>query len=343
MRFLSNSTLWPAFLFTGLLFLFAPCIHANSNLYTQSPAPFTFAANKNPFILVLGVPATENGTLTPAGHQQIRWSASLINNSTRESNGIEAIILDGETYHSLFSFRHGLNENWEIGFDLPFIAHHSGQLDGFIKNWHNVLGLSNDRRDIFDNNQLQYSYSLNGNAAVDITGNKHGWGDPLLTAALNLSGSHPTRHTALRLSSRLKLGDASKLTGNEGSSFSVALAIDDTFNALNKNIGLYGLAGYLYLDQGKVLEDIQRKHAGFGSLGLNYPVTRQVVLKMQFDFQSSFYQSDLATLGEEALQFTMGGSIQVRPNIWLDFGVVENLRTDTTPDVEFYSMLNYAF
>lgn len=340
---LSNSILWTVFLFTGLLFLSTPNTHADSNPFIQSPTPFAFVANKNPFILLLGVPATENGTLTAAGHQQIRWSANLINNSIRESNGIEAIILDGETYYSLFSFRHGLNENWEVGFDLPLIAHHSGQLDGFIKTWHNALGLSNDRRDIFENNQLQYIYRLNGHTEAAITDNKHGLGDPLLRAALKLSSSHPSRHIALRLSSRLKLGDADKLTGNEGSSFSLALAIDDTFSSLNKNIGLYGLAGYLYLDQGKVLEDMQRKHAGFASLGLNYPLTRQVVLKMQFDFQSSFYQSDLATLGEEALQFTIGGSVQVRPNILLDFGVVENLRTDTTPDVEFYSMLNYAF
>ncbi len=340
---LHHSSTKAALLFAALLCVLTLDIHAASNQHSHTPSPFIFAANTNPFILILGMPSIENATLTPAKQTQIRLSTSLTNNSIRERNNFESITLDGETYYARLSFRRGLNRHWEIGLDLPFIAHHSGQLDGFIKNWHDGLGLSNERRDVFEDNQLLYNYSQNGSTIFTISDNQNGWGDPLLTAAFKLSGNHQARHIALRFSSKLQLGDADKLTGNEASSFSVALAIDDSLNTLGKNIGFYGFAGYIFLENGEALEDIQRNHAGFASLGLNYPLTKQLSLKMQLDTQTSFYRSDLLTLGKEAVQLTVGGSIQAMPGIRLDFAIVENLATDTTPDVAFYSMLNNSF
>ena len=316
---------------------------ADNNAQAQLLKPINFNANLNPFILILGVPTAENGSLTPQGETQVNWSMSLVNNSIQESEKNEAIFLDGETYYSLFSIRHGINDKWELGINLPYIAHHSGQLDDFIKTWHDSFGLTNGRRDKFVDNQLLFNYNKVGSPDFGIADNRHGWGDPLFTAAVNLSSAPSSGNKALRFTIKLPLGEAEKLTSNESANFSVSLAFDDIITFKNLEFGFIGQAGYLYLDKGEVLEDIQRQHIAFASIALNYPITPHVIFKMQTDGQSSFYNSELITLGKESVQFTVGGSIKASQKIWFDFGLVENLQTDTTPDVIFYSMLSLKF
>ena len=323
----------------SLLFL-SPHVYGSEQSNSQVRTPIAFTANLNPFILVLGLPTAENGSLTAAKELQFHGSFSLVNNSIPESEGKESITLDGETYYSLFSFRYGFNDTWELGFKIPYIAHNSGHLDNFIKNWHNILGLTNDRRDVFEDNELLYKYSVSDQTVYELSNNSMGWGDPLITAAINLSGKHPTRNTALRFSARIPLGNADKLTSNEASNLSIALAFDDLLHIFDKEIGFLGQGGYLYLEEGEILKELQRNHVAYGSLGLNFPFSEHIIMKTQIDVQSSFYNSDLLALGKNSIQFTLGGSIQATSKIWIDFGLVENLQTDTTPDVIFYAMIN---
>jgi len=331
-----------ALIFAGSSLFLSSHVYASREHNSQLRTPISITANLNPFIFILGLPTAENGSFTAAGELQFHGSFLLVNNSITEAKGKESITLDGETYYSLFSFRYGLNDTWELGFKIPYIAHNSGHIDDFIKNWHNVFGLNNDRRDVFEDNGLHYKYSLSDQTDFELWENTMGWGDPLITAAINLSGNHPTRNTALRFSVKIPLGNPEKLTGNDASNLSVALAFDDVFQIFKKDIGLIGQGGYLYLEKGEILKELQRKHVAYGSLALNFPFTENIILKTQIDVQSSFYNSELLSLGTESFQYTLGGSIQVRSGVWLDFGIVENLQTDPTPDVAFYGIITLS-
>ena len=313
--------------------------HANNGVNSQIRSPIAIPSNLNPFILILGLPTAENGSLTSVGKLHFQGSFSMVNNSNIEIKGNESITLDGASNYSLFSFKYGLNDRWEIGFKIPYIAHGVGFLDDFIKDWHNIVGLSNYKRNIFDDNELLYNYSFYNQTGYELLKNERGWGDPSITAAARLSGNHPTRNIALRFSAKLPLGSADRLTGNEASNLSIALAFDDILHIFSKKISFIGQAGYLYLDDGEVLKKLQRNQAGFGSLGLNFPFSKNIIIKTQIDAQGSFYDSELLALGKESIQFTLGAGISAISNIWIDFGIVENLLTDTTPDVTFYTAI----
>ena len=331
-----------ALILTSFSLFLSSHVYASKEHNAQVRTPINITANLNPFIFILGLPTTENGSLTAAEELQFHGSFLLVNNSITEAKDKESITLDGETYYSFFSLEYGFNDTWELGFKIPFIAHNSGHIDGFVKNWHNAFGLSNDRRNVFEDNELHYKYSFSDQTDFELRENTMGWGDPLITAAINLSGNHPTRNTALRFSLKIPLGNPDKLTGNDASNLSVALAFDDVFHIFNKSIGLIGQGGYLYLDKGEILKELQRKHVAYGSLALNFPFTENIIMKSQIDAQSSFYNSELLSLGTESFQYTLGGSIQVRSGVWLDFGIVENLQTDPTPDVAFYGIISLS-
>ena len=89
----------------------------------------------------------------------------------------------------------------------------------------------------------------------------------------------------------------------------------------------------------QVLEAIRRDYVALGTVAVARPLTERVALKLQLDGHSSFYDSGLAGLGSSAVQLTVGGQIDLSRGSSLDLGLVENLFTDTTPDLVFHFAL----
>lgn len=72
---------------------------------------------------------------------------------------------------------------------------------------------------------------------------------------------------------------------------------------------------------------------GSGSVGLSRPVWLKLSARLQLDGHSAFYDSELRPLGASSVQLTFGGSVELAHAQRLDFAMVQNLFTDTTPDL----------
>ena len=57
---------------------------------------------------------------------------------------------------------------------------------------------------------------------------------------------------------------------------------------------------------------------------------------MQADAQGAAFDVDSPILGRETLLGTLGGRVRLRDRLWLDLGVVEDLYSDSAPDVIFH-------
>ena len=83
--------------------------------------------------------------------------------------------------------------------------------------------------------------------------------------------------------------------------------------------------------------------AGYGSFSLIWKRWQSVALKTQLDFHTALYKSSLSELGKFSGQLSVGGTIAINKKMSLDIGVVEDIITDTSPDVVFHLSIRRHF
>ena len=301
----------------------------------ESLQPF-LNADQNPFIQVYSPPPPQSARLVRPGAWRIALQLDLTSNSIGEGDSVENLVLDGETYRSALSLSYGLSDRLEAGIVVPYLMHRRGVFDNFIEDWHDTFGLSNRKRTAFARDQLDYAYT-GSEASQQLDEPAEGLGDVRLTLGYPVARSEEAgRDIALHASLKLPSGDAAKLLGSEGTDLALQLSAVDSGLLRRWDATLFWSLGVLRLGDGEVLESLRRDYVAIGTLGLGRPVTGRISLKMQLDGHTSFYDSELAALGSNTVQLTVGGEIDLPGLATVDLGLVENLFTDTTPDLVFH-------
>lgn len=304
----------------------------------QTATPF-YSVNQNPLIQMHGLPPLESGQVTATDTTRSWTILDVASTSITETEQLESITLDGETYRLNFMFRHGIKQGLEIGIDIPYITHTGGTLDGFIRNWHDLFGLSNSERDQFAANQLRYEYSRNGVTIHNTAHHTDGIGDIRLSAAKQLRcDSGAERHcTAIRAGLKLPTGKAEDLTGSGGVDLSLGITTTRTYERYTFHYG----GGLLINGDNDLFAAQQKRAVGFGNIAINYQPKGYswMVLKAQLDGHSAFYDSALKNLGSDSIQVNVGGTIRFSDRTALDIGVAEDIVTSTVPDVVFHLAL----
>ena len=300
--------------------------------------------NMNPFIIGYGAVVPDSPYLL----QKDEWATSvkleLANNSITANTATEEIFIDGETYLADINLRYGYSRDIELLVAIPLIYHSGGFLDQAIKSWHDLWGMSNDRRDVFPNNQLQYEYSRNGNTMININSVTGGLGDMVLGLKYNNESLRNSATTvAYRVDLKLPTGDADKLTGS--GAVDAALSVHAANKSLLRNVNtiVYGGAGLVALGKGDILPDIQNDFVGNAYFGAYWNTSQRLALIAQLSFQSSYYESDLDQLGANSFQLYLNAVYAGQDNISYEFGFGENLATDTTPDFLLYFAVNKRY
>lgn len=138
----------------------------------ESPQPL-YLRNSNPLLQTLGAPVMQGGELTPAGALEYRWILNMANHADGGLDDGEEAVFDGESYYLALELRYGVNPRLELGMDLPLVAHTGGTFDKLIKDWHDLLGLSNvDRQG--PENDLRLFHQRNG--VTGSTSTSQAWG-----------------------------------------------------------------------------------------------------------------------------------------------------------------------
>ncbi len=296
--------------------------------------PFT-TSSMNPFTRLHGLPSTRSAMLTPRKAIDAHVQIELANNFTQNTNGTEAIVIDGESLRSNIVLGYGLSDRWEIGIEIPYIRHAGGHLDNFIERWHNLFGLPGGGRKDVPQDLLQYQYANGSGAAVNLTSQSSGVGDITLTAGFLLKQGDSIRDARITLRGGVKLptGNATRLLGSDGRDVHLGvyysqpsfLGIDSLFGHAN--------VGVINLGNNKIFHQEVNDWAAYGSGTVVWQASTRMSLKAQFDFHSAIYDSGLRQLGQTSGLLSLGGSLMITPKMRLDISVGEDILTDTTPDV----------
>ncbi|MCP4187202.1 MAG: DUF3187 family protein [Gammaproteobacteria bacterium] len=261
----------------------------------------------------------------------VSHSVYVTNTFQQESRGNENLIIDVENYRYDLSLAYQ-TKNWRVSTKLPFIANEGGSFDDLIEDWHDFFGLPEGGRNSNPNDQINMSYTRNGNTIFQQNQSNSDIGD--IALAFNYRLSHDEHgSTEIGLGLELPSGSIDSHSGNE--------AIDIAFwfgkaRKLSEHAAFYGLFGVSIPGKGGPFEDYLKDHIWLGQFGGEYNLYPDITGILQLDMHS-------ATLRNTELK-AFGNSVQMQfalqfsnwfDNFHIDLFFSEDISVKTAPDITF--------
>ncbi len=290
----------------------------------------------NPFLQIFGLPAPERTVLPPAGGIRAGIGFTQTNNADAAREAGEFIVLDGESYRLNFALRYGLSGDWSIGIDLPLVHQAGGFLDSPIREWHSLLGVSNDNR-AGEDDRLSFVYERDGVRRFETTGPSTGIGDVQLSAQRRVASPWQADNPlVVSFSVKLPSGDAAKLHGSGATDVAVAAHWSRIAAGGRYSPDVYLRGGVLLPGDSDVFGGATNDAVAFGTAALRWQATTRLAALVQLDLQSAYIDSELDELGGATVQLGVGGRVRTGADASLDLAIIEDLVGDATPDVSFH-------
>ena len=280
--------------------------------------------NHNPFLQVFGLPKFQTAELVRPDHFDFAVSYDITNDADDAERPTSELVIDGETQTLSLSLRHRVFERMELGIDVPYVSHSGGTLDSLIKDWHNLVGLSNSIRE-GPNDQIQHSYALDGTTYYELLAPESGIGD------VQLSAAYAMQNVTFRAGIKLPTGDPDKLTGSGAADFSLGLYAGSTTTLFDRAFDYSGFLGVLVLGDGDVLPEFQESTVPYGGVALRWHATDRLSLATQFSLQGSYFDIDINEIGGNTIQFAIGGDYRFERTL-LRLAIIEDIAAGATPD-----------
>jgi len=299
-------------------------------LSAASAEPFN-TQDQNPFSLINGQPQPTSATLPAEGDLQWSLGLDITNTLNLETSAQETLFMDFESYNLGIGLLYGINDDWALKIDIPFIYYGSGFLDSAVDSWHSAFNLPEGNRPDFPKNQFNISYAKNGASVIDIHDSNGGLGDIQLAVARKLIKNSSS---ALSIWSSIDLpsGNADKLRGNDAIDIALWLAASYRFNnrwSTDANLGVLR-PGESQLGTLTVNDNV-----AFGYAGVQWSPYSLFDVRVQLAGHTTFYDnSDLRILGP-SYNIVFGGTIHVSACSDFDIAVSEDIKEAASPDVSF--------
>ena len=298
--------------------------------------------NLNPLVQIFGLPSLSNQFVGKEGAIELEFEQQVANFHSQTIGQSEAIRLDGETWRTSINASYVISPNAQISISIPYLRHSAGYLDSLIYSWHDALGLPQGGRTKDTNDEIDIRYLRDNETILAQQNTASGIGD----IRLKYSHSLPLYEQGLILQSEIKLptGNINDLTGSEGTDLSLGFIINNTQSLKAQNISFWygGAASYLQ-DTNSRLSDTQNNVVFSARTGLGWVINKSITLKTQLDGNSAVYDSDTPELGDPAFMLTIGGDIHFSSRYRLELSGVEDMMTDTSPDIIFTAKLSALF
>ena len=288
-----------------------------------------------------GLPGVDEGGLLLAPGK-FRVSASFITASHAivEQRGDERLVLDGESARFTVDVRYGLSDGIEVGAEIPWVGHTSGNLDSVIDTWHDIFQLPEGSRDGRPQDVLEFTYEDESGEVVSFTNSANGLGDIRLYAGFDID-STDTHQRALRVSAKLPTGDADKFLGSGGFDLAVGVAGDLQRLGGNDDLSAFYRASVTYVSEPDFLANRYEDYIGQLSGGIAIDLSRRIQLNAQSTLRTAVYDSEIEKLGEASWTLTFGGNVRLSRHFVLSLGVSEDIKVNSAPDVSFNLGLRY--
>ena len=272
-------------------------------------------------------------TQTRPNDIQVSLDYQLANSQYYKTLGDDSIALDAQTELTTFSVRGPINDDWSYRIEAAYADVSGGFSDNFIESWHDVFGLPNGSRDKYAQDLMRLQYQRDGQMLIDESDAFSGLTDIQVALQYVLSDD-----SALNVFVNLPTGDSDTLLGSDAVDVGVSWQGTHTSESgwqTSTQVGVMALG-----DTG-LLEAEARSATAFGQVAFAMPVSEHIVLKLQVDGHTAYYDSPLSPLGKNAVMLGMGGSILLGRQWQLDIMVSEDIAVEASPDVGLHLRLTW--
>lgn len=301
--------------------------------------------NHNPFLRVYGIPPAEINFPNTPRQVLSRLSLDIVNHADSSSSDSEAIEMDGESYFLDFSFRYGISPRFALGLDIPLVRHANGVFDNAIEGWHNLLGLSNSKRN-GPSNRLALRYLRNDITVVDVRSATTGIADVRLSGYWRIASAGSNASTSMIVVGSIEFptGNASKLHGSGGTDIALGFAVGRPSLFGNSRFGLSLSAGLVFPGLNELAEDLKEDMVPYGTATLSWRLRPWVDLKTGLQVHGAFFDSDLDELGGKSTELLVGATFRSsKSQLLVNVAFAEDLISDATPDIVFHLGLGRQF
>lgn len=288
------------------------------------------------------LPSATEGTAFPRpGRAAFSVTAITSSHASGELAGSENLTLDGETSRLLLGVRYGVGERFEIGMEVPYAWHSAGRLDSFIDDWHDLVGLTGGVRSVQPKDRLAYTFGDESGQRFRVVEGSEGIGDLRLVAGWRFGGT-PEHGQVLRIGATLPTGDSETLHGSGAPGLSLGLAGDLSGFGDGRGLNAFYSVHAVYLGTPDLLADRHRRFAWSAFAGFGFAVSPRIELRLQGNARSAIYESAIEILGETSATLTVGANFAPSERYLLSFGITEDVKVQSAPDVSFLAGIRYT-
>jgi hypothetical protein len=317
--------------FYHLVFVFVCLVTAGSARGADDLSTPIYWRNTSPFTLTHGLPRARPAAIIAPAQHQFAVSFEVANSFTRKQTTRLDAQVDGETSLISIDWRLGFGDGYEVGVEIPWLRHHTGHLDTLIDHYHDISGLPEKDRGKFPKNQLNFLWRYDGVTLVSVQNEIRGVGDIRINIGRQLSES-ADKSLAIRGEIKLPTGEAKDLTGSGAADVSLSLVQSSQSELFSIPLTIHLGGGLLYMGQGDVAPDLQKRAAVFGFTSVAGRPGDKWSVVGQLDLHSALYETDHSLPGSWSLQ----GGVSIRRSIgdrWMsELVIYEDLRPGSATD-----------
>jgi hypothetical protein len=319
-----------------------------SALPTAPPAPAPYArplenagfgplrlATQSPFPALRLSIAPEGPSTLPEGRWELRETLTW----SRIWGQSDRYLLSFETLNATHSAGLAVSERLRLDFGLTQVTRFGGKLDGFVRAFHETMGIDQGGRDSLARGA--FAFELRGDAAARIDERSARLGSEYAFATLGFAlseGSDVAPAVTTSLSVKTDLGDSDGLDGN-AVEFAGSLGLAKRFGGFHA----YADAGASWHGRDRFY-GVELRPIGLSFLAaLEWGLAGDFSLVFQYLWTSGA-AVDLGPFSRPSNELSLGAKIAVSDRSVLEFAVTENLAPfDNSPDFGLHAGLTSRF
>jgi len=308
-------------------------------LFSRDIAPFP-TKNLNPLTRVTGLPWNQTSTIQSSGTFSLQFTYEKGNSCSWDTTGTrEKIYIDGESVWSTLRIRYGTGGGIEVGLVAPYVIHHAGFTDHFITWWHHITGFPQGRRKSVHENMFRYAFIAENTGKINLEHRVSGIGSVQIFIGKQFFKDEINR-LDLFLTCGLPTRRSPELIGSDTPSLSVQVSGARKMLSARDVPTIFGNLGCSIPGSVKYLKGIQRQYVIVGTIGADWQISRYMILKAQFDFNSPLYVSTLDQAGIWAGQSVLGAQFIFGHGFTCSLGITEDSIVSSSADAGFLFSMN---
>lgn len=293
-----------------------------------------------PITIGMGLPRAYSASHISQGSVKTVINLDVKSNGNKENTGGEQLVLFGETKTVDLNLAYALTKNWQIDGQISYIKHSGGGLDSYIRDWHELFGLPEGDRPLFNVGAFEMSYLNAG--IINIAKPANGFGDTRIGSSYIVSKKENSQ-AALKLGINLPTGSKEKLTGSEKTDFDFGVYSAGAFQRGIKNTSWHANLGLVYVGDESSLGIPTKRTVGFNSLGLGWKPSPNIMYKAQLDSHTALFKSNIKEIASPASQLSLSVEYESANLGDWELYFSEDLRVDRSADFAIGLTARFSF